>query len=253
MKVYIYTIPKAGTYFLADFIARLGFRNTGYHVSQGEFLNTLKGDRDTNVKFPGRVSEKQFFMKTLRGMNDGELAFGHFPAPIMSLLLPDFSFVCSYRHPRTTLVAEFVDFRFRREGVKWIRPDQIKDDRQAFCAFLERQGPAHMVVFSQMIGVTLLANEPLFKELTADRTHILSFDALLSDPAASRALVAALGGNPDMAAQILADTKNADTKTKATNLDLDRDAFWTDQAEDLYHKLGGDAYVARGRELGWTM
>jgi hypothetical protein len=66
MKVYIYTIPKAGTYFLADFIARLGFNNTGFHVNQNKFLNTAKLDMDTNARFPSRAMERQSFTRTLR-------------------------------------------------------------------------------------------------------------------------------------------------------------------------------------------
>ena len=41
MKIYVYTIPKAGTYFIADFLGRIGFLNTGYHVMANYFLDKL--------------------------------------------------------------------------------------------------------------------------------------------------------------------------------------------------------------------
>lgn len=253
MKVYIYTIPKAGTYFLADFVTRLGFRNTGFHVSQSEFLNTHKLDHETNIKYPVRAIEKQFFVKTLRGLSDLDLAFGHFPVPLMSMLFPGFFFVCSYRHPRTTLVAEFVDFRFRRADVKRLNRERIPDDRSAFCAYLENEGPGHINIFAKMIGVTLLANEALYQAADGHRFHVLNFDELLKDPTVAINLASALGVDAERAIAALDETRSAETKTKATGLAIDREAFWSDRAEEIYHKLNAEAFVARGRELGWTI
>ncbi|MDT8853542.1 sulfotransferase domain-containing protein [Paracoccaceae bacterium Fryx2] len=253
MKVYIYTIPKAGTYFLADFIARLGFNNTGMHINQKRFLNTAKLDMETNARFPSRAMERQPFMKTLREMNDLDLAFGHFPVPLMAWLFPDFFFVCAYRHPRKTLMAEFVDFRFRREDLKWMARDQIPDDRDAFCAYLERHGEGHMAVFSQMLALTLLRNEPLCGRFQTDQFHMLNFEDLLKNPQGAADLAARFGIGPEQAAEALDLTRNAETKTKATGLEIDREALWSDRAEDLYARINAEAYVTRGRELGWTI
>jgi hypothetical protein len=253
MKVYIYTIPKAGTYFLADFISRLGFHNTGFHISQHKFLNTAKLDMDTNARFPSRAMERQPFMKTLRGMKDSDLAFGHFPVPMMAWLFPDFFFVCAYRHPRQTLISEFIDFRFRREDVKWISREAIPDDRTAFATFLESHGEAHMSIFSQMLGITLLRQEPLCRRFQSDQFHMLNFETLLKTPQGAEDLARSLGVDPALAAAALAETKAAETKTKATGLEIDRAALWSDHAEELYAAINAEAYVARGRELGWTI
>ena len=32
MSIYIYSLPKAGTYFFAAFLAELGFEDTGLHI-----------------------------------------------------------------------------------------------------------------------------------------------------------------------------------------------------------------------------
>ncbi|MCX7288625.1 MAG: hypothetical protein NTW20_14005 [Rhodobacterales bacterium] len=253
MKVYIYTIPKAGTYFLADFISRLGFHNTGFHVNQKKFLNTAKLDLETNARFPSQAMERQSFMKTLRDMNDGDLAFGHFPVPLMAWIFPEFFFVCAYRHPRQTLVSEFIDFRFRREDVRWIARDQIPDDRDAFCAYLERHGEGHMAVFSQMLAVTVLRNEPLCSRFQTGQFHMLNFETLLKSPQCAIDLANRLGIPPARATEALEQTRNAETKTKATGLDIDRAALWSDRAEDWYGKINAEAYVTRGRELGWTI
>lgn len=253
MKIYIYTIPKAGTYFLADFIARLGFNNTGWHVNRGSFLNTARFDVETNARFPSKAMEKQGFQKTLGLMNDGDIAFGHFPVPLMAWLFPEFTFVCSYRHPRETLMSEFIDFRFRRADVPWVSREKVADDREAFALFLAKHGPNHMAVFSQMLAVSLLRNEPLCRRFQPSQFHIVNFSSLLKDPGEATALAEALGRPAEAAAAALQATKEAETKTKATGLDIDRAALWSDAAEEFYADLNAEAYVTRGRELGWTI
>jgi hypothetical protein len=254
MKIYVYTIPKAGTYLLAELIARLGFVNTGFHVNRDRFLNTRKLDPETNAQFPSRAMEKQPFIRTLNGMKPGELAFGHFPVPLMGWLFPEFVFVCAYRHPRQTLVSEFIDFRFRRKDVRWIAPAAIPDDRAAFCEYLRRHGEGHLTVFSQMIGLTLLLREPLCGRFQdGEKFHMLSFERLVADSAEAERLAAFLRVDPAGARDAHAQALAAETKTKATGLDIDRAALWNDEAEMLYAGLGAEAYVHRGRELGWSI
>lgn len=253
MKVYIYTIPKAGTYFLADFVARLGYRNTGIHVLQSRFLDTAKYDHEFNARFPLRTKVERPFMTTLRGLKDGDLAFGHFPAPLMAWMFPDTVFVCAYRHPRQTLVSEFVDFRFRRADVRSVSVDAIADDRDAFVAYLKRRGVAHMASFAQMLAVTLLHNERLCTGFPPEQIHLLGFESLLNDPQTSESLAKRLCGDESRAARALKESKAAETKTKASGLSIDREALWSPQAEELYQGLDAEAYVKRGRELGWTI
>lgn len=254
MKLYVYTIPKAGTYFLAELIGRLGFVNTGFHVNHHSFLNTRLLDPEANARFPSRAVEKQFFMRTLNSMKPGELAFGHFPVPLMGWLFPNFRFVCAYRHPRKTLMAEFIDFRFRRKDIRWIAPAEIPEDRAAFCAYLKTHGGNHMAVFSQMLGLTLLLDEPLCNRFQEEgKYHLLSFDRLRDDPAEADRLARFLGVDPAEARPAHAATLAADTKTKATDLPIDRDALWSDEAEALYAALGAEDYARRGRELGWDI
>jgi hypothetical protein len=192
-------------------------------------------------------------MKTLRGLQNNDLAFGHFPVPMMSWMFPDIFFVCAYRHPRQTLVAEFVDFRFRREDVKWLSRNQIADDKVAFAAFLERHGIKHMGIFAQMLGISLMYQEPLCRTVKKGQFHFLNFETLLKDPNVAIDLASRFKVDAERAVEALEETKQAETKTKATQLDIDREALWSDQAEEAYRKINAEAYVKRGRELGWTI
>jgi hypothetical protein len=250
VKLYIFTIPKAGTYFLADFIGRLGFENTGFHVSANSFLNTKKLDLETNTRFPGKAKEDKLCMRLLREVRHGQLAFGHLSVPLLSPLFPAFRFVCAYRHPRKTLVSEFVDFRFRRRDLPQFSVEEIPDDRDAFCTYLERRAQGHLGHLSEMIGVALLLNEECYGALTPDRAYMLNFETLLQTPGECGSLCAWLGVDPEAGPPALEETRATDTKTNATGIELDREALWSDRAAELYARSGAEGLVRRARELG---
>ncbi len=193
------------------------------------------------------------FRNTLREMPETSLAFGHFAVPLMAALFPTFRFLCCYRHPRATLVSEFIDFRFRRKGVKWILPEAIADDRDAFVTYLRRQGEAHLNIVSQMIAVTMLQADPIARRLDFHRPHMVSFDAMLDGLDEAEGIADFLGVDLARVPAALEDTRNAETKTKATELQIDRKALWSDEAEEVCRVLGVDAFVQRGRDLGWKI
>lgn len=253
MKLYIYTIPKAGTYFLADFFSRIGFRNTGFHVARNFVLNTGKLDLGTNARLPELAREDQLFTDTLAQMADNDAAFGHFPLPLLGWTFPEFAHVCAYRHPRKTLMSEFIDFRFRRADVPWLTRSAVADDAEAFCTYLETHGPIHMSIFGEMIGSCLLRSEPLFTRHNPGLYHMLNFDRLLEDPEEAARLAEAFGASAKRGRKAREETLQAETKTKTTGLDIDRAALWTRRAEKLYRRLDADAYVQRGRALGWDL
>jgi hypothetical protein len=110
-----------------------------------------------------------------------------------------------------------------------------------------------MGIFSQMLGITMLYNEPLCKKFKHDQFHFLNFETLLKDPKVAIELAARFKVDAERAVEALEETKQAETKTKATKLEIDREALWSDKAEDLYHRINAEAYVKRCRELGWTI
>lgn len=253
MKVYVYTIPKAGTYFIAEFLERLGFNNTGFHVNQKRMLDTKKLDLAVNAKTPSKALVVQNFAKTLREMNDNDVAFGHFPVPLMAWIYPQFRFVCAYRHPRKTLISEFIDFRFRRSDVKWVSREAIADDKEAFATYLMRHGEGHAAIFSQMLAISMLVAEPLCTRYPPEYFHFLNFDQLIADPSVAESLAVGLGVTSRDVVKIHGETLLAETKTKASDVEIDRAAIWSDHAEQLYDLCGFESYVQRGKELGWKI
>lgn len=252
MKIYVYSIPKSGTYFIADFLGRVGFTNTGYHVMANYFLDTHSVDLAVNASTPAAVMKSASFVQTLRLVPPRGVAFGHFPAPYLPDLIPRYTFICAYRHPRKTLLSEFVDFRFRRTDIDWLASDAVISDQDAFCLYLERHGPSHMRIFSEMLGVATLVQDELFVHMDPQRFHFVNFDHVLADSKAMTQLGRRLGVSADDARRAYAETLSAETKTKATNIGIDRNALWSPAAERAYRDLGAEAYVKRGKALGWA-
>jgi hypothetical protein len=251
MKVFIFTIPKAGTYFLAALVEQMGFRNTGFHVNKNSRLNTLKFDLGTNAKTPSVASENVKFLPTLAEVKDGELAFGHFAVPLMAWMLPAYHFICAYRHPRKTLVSEFMDFRFRRDDVPWVSRRTIPDDGQAFTQYLERHGPNHAKIFHRMLAVRVLAVEKNLDGFASERFCFVNFDRLLADHQTIEPIRACLAVDPATDLLALHQTAlAAETKTKATELTIDRDKFWSEEAQAAYDRLALEPVVQRMGELG---
>ncbi|MEO8244813.1 MAG: hypothetical protein ABI832_21220 [bacterium] len=251
MKIYIYTIPKAGTYFLAAVLEKMGFRNTGWHVNRNNRLNTKTLSVEQNATHPSTAMQDVNFFETLRDIKENEFAFGHFPVPLMAWTFRNFNFLCAYRHPRKTLVSEFIDFRFRRNDVQWASKGMITDDQEAFLIYMRRHAHIQAEIFSSMLAVRLLVKDGDLFGFPAAKFCFVNFDRLLANPDELRPIAQCL--NVDRRVDFVglhADTLAIETKTKATGLHIDREKFWTSESESEYEAQNFDRTVARMREAG---
>ncbi|MAM62601.1 hypothetical protein [Maritimibacter sp. UBA3975] len=249
MKVYINTIPKAGTYFTAEFLAQLGFTDTGFHVGLNDVLRTKDFPLSVNIETPTATIENRPYAEVIRGLKDGEVAFGHFPVALRPLRFPGLRFICTYRHPRKTLMSEFVDFRYRRRDVRWMSRDNFQDDDAAFVAFLRQKGPVQMDRWNELLGIRrlVLLRVPGF---SPRRYAFCSFDDLLEGDASGEALARWLGRDPARVPEALARARAAETKTKATGLEVDRKRLWSAEAERAYSAIGFERKMKAARRLG---
>lgn len=254
MKLYIYTIPKAGTYFLANLIGRMGYENTGYHINATDYLDTLNFDMNTNRELPHKTEKDVTFLPVLKSLKDRQLAFGHFPAAALPGILPCYKFVCAYRHPKKTLMSEFIDFRFRRKDVDWITPTVIPDHKRAFETYLKRHGVVQEKIFANMLAVSMSVNEPSCTPFAPKNYHFLNFDEMLAKPESSlKSLAKFLEFEAEELMPLFEGVRNSETKTKATSISIDRESLWTREAVKLYEARSFDAIVDRGIQLGWNL
>ena len=254
LSVYIYSMPKAGTYFFAAFLKALGLEDTGFHIDRMEYLDTRSQPMDVNMKAPGKARVKQFFVPVVRRLAPHQVAFGHFPLPIHYEILGQTGFyVCAYRDPRRTLVSEFIDFRFRRTGVKWALPAAVPDDGAAFLLYLTKQGmKGHLGIFRDMVLLRSITLSPFCPPILQTNTCFVNFDEIRANPKAALPLARFLQvelSEVDVLER-LETALGTETKTKATEIALDRDALWTDEAEALYAKSRFPAIKAMAEELG---
>lgn len=250
MKIYIYTIPKAGTYLLAEFLERLGFENSGFHVAQYYYLDTHALTLKVNSQTPEVARVDRFFVGTLQSMPEESVAFGHLPIPLAGWAFPSFNFIFSFRHPRKTLVSEFIDFRFRRKDIDWLNFEVIPDDRKAFSAYLRNHGPIHMSIFSDFVACSTLFNDPFFQRYTPERSIFVNFDTFLKDPSEAVRIAEHFGRDAATGLAAREAALAAETKTKAVDLEIDRDSLWTAENERLYEDLGVFNAVERARSTG---
>ena len=137
--LYIYTLPKAGTYLLASLCEEFGIANSGCHIGFTGFLDTLSHPADINRHRPSATRAAQQYIKTFKQCK-GQLAFGHLsPSFLPPGVFHTTQVITSYREPLEVLISEYNDFRFIRHDVKFCSRMTEPDDVLAFGLYLERQ------------------------------------------------------------------------------------------------------------------
>jgi len=254
MSVYIYTLPKAGTYFIAELLSNLGLNNTGLHLAAHRFLDTKRFTLEQNATTPGIAGVDRFFVPVVRGAGPQDVLFGHFPLPRNPNIAPShMNYICSYRSPEKTLVSEFMDFRFRRSDVPWVSREKVPDDVTAFELYLGRHGTGpHLEIFKSIIVYHSTVNHPLEHPREREKVCFVHFDTLLEQPEAVRQIAAFLEKDISLqeAQAIHQKTLATETKTKATNLEFDREALWSDRAREIFAESDFPAAIALAQDQG---
>ena len=243
--IYIHTIPKAGTYFLATLLESLGYFNTGWHIIGVDmYLDTKSFDPDTNRERPTQTEKKQFFIKTFRQIEPSQFAFGHFPPnKLPNGLANKFAFLSSYRHPREVLESEFIDFRYRRSDVPFISLNKIESFSEAFEVYLERHGPILRNLFIEFFSLQDRYTNPLYRRAFPDNNLCIDFKDLISGENSLPTLKRILKffdckiDNPFL---FLEQVKAKDNKTKSVGLKLpfEKSELWTEKTRYLYQEIG---------------
>jgi hypothetical protein len=247
-------MPKAGTYFFSTLLEKLGFEDTGYHLSRDNYLDTKAHPLEVNATHPDKARVQRFFVPVVRELPARAVLAGHFALPLnFNVLGLKGVYLCAYRDPRKTLISEFIDFRFRRKDIPWLSRPVIADDREAFAAYLRHHGIlAHLGIFREFVLLRSVVVSPLAPPVLQKNTYFVNFDHLRSEPRTALGIAKFL--HADLTdAEVLQRVKaalSAETKTKATAIDIDRDAFWTEEAEEIYARSKFPAVKEMAENLG---
>jgi len=239
--LYIYTVPKAGTYLLASILEEYGIRNSGYHIGFTGYLDTCSHPAETNRHSPSTTRTKQQYIKSFKQCA-GQLAFGHLsPSFLPPGVFNATQVVVAFRDPFEVLVSEFNDFRFIRRDVRFCSKDAETDDSLAFGMYLQRQGPIIRDIMIEMSRYLDCFSQPMYAAKYAYSVPIVVNYNLLKDQNYLHSL------NQQLAQFIPSHDKSFDsalkaayrkpTKTKSNGYCFDVNLLWGNANQSMIKHL----------------
>lgn len=244
MKYYIYTVPKAGTYFMAELFEQLGLLNSGWHLDVFFYLDTKAHNMSTNTKTPTATEVHFNYVNRMRKIKDNQFCFGHlaptyFPLPISR----NTAVIFCFRDPKEVVVSEFIDFRFRRTDIPSISRKKIPDDKAAFEAYLKNRGPGIRNEFINILLYNKVTNMSEYQELIAHnciiKVDFADMRNLTSGINKTKEIVKTLKIKAEVTEALYQRVLDADTKTNSKDVDsqIDRESLWTPKAKENYKAL----------------
>ncbi len=78
-RVLVVSIPKAGTYLVAEVLKALGYRSTGMHLAEAAYSDYNGAGLDEARRNPGRFARSEPLSRSLVRIAAGQFAVGHLP------------------------------------------------------------------------------------------------------------------------------------------------------------------------------
>lgn len=239
-RAFVISMQKSGTYLVAKILEELGLVDLETHVSLTGFsdyrykrlVDKVNRAREFTVILPMEVPASL--------VQEGQFAVGHIPFEWRTkTLLQDFVRVVSIREARDAL-ASMMRFEHRR-----LHADPLRNPTQRAWINEEREC-AKMLGFLEVMGGELIQNfrtiRPWFDDVG---TTVVRFEELMGDSGRDAQLacigkiVDAIGESQVDQAEILSRSLNKDTLTYSGARTRHQD-FWSDEAEQVFKRLGGD-------------
>jgi len=243
-RVIVVSIPKSGTYLVAELLKALGYRWTGMHLAETAYTDYSNSNLEQARQDPGRFARSEPLSTSLGRIRPGEFAVGHLPFKdeVIEATRP---LKCLYvtRDLRSALIS-YMRFMHStgRLGAKHLAWYPLADLRQRCLVFLQTTAPYMlkrfydgMVGWSKLDGVLHVRFEDLTGEVARARQVIES-------------VASYLGGPHCDAASVLRTSLATETITKSDGLTRLED-YWSSIAERRFIEIGGQELNVR---LGCT-
>lgn len=226
------TIPKAGTYLLAEILSEIGAKNRYLHVAKNHAENLLLFGDEVNKYTPSKAKLPLKLDQALYTVQEGEFVFGHIAKPLLNdFALKHFKIIYSFRDHKEAMQAEFYWFR------------EIRQDMQdEFTQYRDLSAQDHFIKYLEIFGPTRVR---LFKFLDKWKkvpgVSQVDFNRFRSDSDYAKNKIIEIANEIGLpvtdgrAEGILNACLNKDTKTK-----VNRDKsvnLWTDEANNIYDRL----------------
>jgi hypothetical protein len=178
--IYIYTIPKAGTYLLGNLLEELGYLNTGWHISANSYLDTHRFDDVINKEYPSKTEVKKPYMSRFKKVKPNHFAFGHFtPLRLPNKLNSSFLILSSYRNPREVLKSSFIYSQYLRKDTKF-NEHKIVDFESALEIYLEKKAITIRNIFIDFLQFQDRYNHPIYSKFVIKNNFCFDFKDLIS-------------------------------------------------------------------------
>lgn len=241
-RIIVNTLPKSGTYLMAEVLQRIGYRSVDLHLhstdlddNRGVPAKELHYDAaQRRVPCPPRVVAEL--------LAPGEFAVGHIDsvAELNAIRNAGVHVISTIRDLRAVAVSFF---RYRRDKVGSVHPGDAfwhsLEPRAAFHVFLGRAADCDLPAFANFSRL-----------MTREAQCLLRFEDLVAcqiDPAARAALDAIEPGLADDILQALPEALGQPTSTYSGRLSA-TDEYESPEAEALYEAIG---YLEANREAGY--
>jgi Sulfotransferase domain len=233
-RVIVVSIPKSGTYLVAELLKAMGYRWTGMHLAETAYTDYRGSALEEARQDPGRFARSEPLNLSLARIRSGEFAVGHLPFKddVVQMTAP-FKRLYLTRSLRLALIS-YMRFLHAtgRLGAKHLPWYSIPDLRQRCSVFLQTTAPYLLARFYQG-----MAGWPKLTDALAVRFEDLTGDA----ERATRTIesIAAFLGVPIGDAQsILRESLATETITKSDGLTRFED-YWSPEAERRFIEIGG--------------
>ncbi len=235
------SIPKSGTYLVSALLQGLGSEKTHFHLSRHEYSDYSVGKPEEHRQHPERFRVVAPFDTVLRSLTPGQHAVSHLPC------CNDVEEVCQQRGIKVFFLCR--DLRDCLVSYMRFLADTGRDNSHE-SQWIKEQGPRRLLCFLKSYGWFLAAAEPLVPWQDSSVAVSLRYEELAGDfgrQAQQQALdrvCQQLGVGLNVQAHaVLQDSLNRPTLTWSGGR-TDRSAYWSDEVEELFVRLGGAAVNA---------
>jgi hypothetical protein len=239
-RVIVVSIPKSGTYLVAEFLKALGYRWTGMHLAELAYTDYSGSVLEDARRDPGRFARSEPLSISLERIHAGDFAVGHLPFKdeIIDATRP-FKRLFLTRDLRAALIS-YMRFMHStgRLGARQLAWYSLTDPRERCLVFLETSAPYMLKrLYEPMVGWSKLHGtlQVRFEDLTGDSTRaasvIESVAKFLDVPSGD-------------AHRVLRASLQSETLTKSDGLTR-LDDYWSPEAERMFLEIGGVELNAR--------
>jgi hypothetical protein len=233
-RVFVLSLPKAGTYLMAALLERLGFTATGWHVRLHGYEDYGTVPLAAARQAPEKCRREQPLAATLAAIPAGAFAVGHLShSPETATLLQPFRRILLLREPRAALMSrvrfQWASGRAAARAAPW---RTAATPQAALLQFLHDEGP------ERLAHLRSLAPWKDDRDLFALRFEDMQDDTCA--PARLTALCAWLGRSlPEPAASLLWRLRATETLTRWSGAAAAPELVWDTACAAWWQSVDG--------------